>query len=211
MGALFSPDGKVMQALGRIGDLVLLNAVFLLTCIPVFTIGAASTALYTVCFRIGTEEELGLRGYFRAFRENFKQSTVLWLLLLACGFCAYFDMSLLYQTPGVLHYGFVLFAVLLLLVLLTGSYVFPLLSQFANSGRETLKNALILSLGYLPRSLLMTVLNILPAALLLTFDLLFLYAAFLWVALYFSTAAYFNALLLKKVFLPYWNEEEEKE
>ena len=53
--SFFSLDSKFMQALSRIADLILLNLVFLVTCIPIFTIGAASAALYSVAFRLGTE------------------------------------------------------------------------------------------------------------------------------------------------------------
>ncbi|MCI6435817.1 MAG: YesL family protein, partial [Clostridiales bacterium] len=70
MGAFFSPDSKFMQAMARIADLVILNLLFLVSCIPLVTIGAASAALYTVCFRFGTDREQGVcRSYFRAFRE----------------------------------------------------------------------------------------------------------------------------------------------
>lgn len=210
MQTLFSPDSKFLLAMGRICDLLLLNIFFLLSCIPVFTIGAAGTALYTVCFRFGTEREQGIaKSYFRAFRENFRQSTVLWLILLLCGGTACWNTLFFYQMSGALHYAFVLFALLFVLVLLIAAYVFPLLSQFDNDNRSTFKNALILSLGYLPRSLVMVLINTFPFLLLLADLYLFLQAGFIWAAVYFSAAAYFNSLLLKKVFLPYLPNEEE--
>lgn len=202
--SLFSPDSKFMTAMNRLGDMVLLNFFFLVTCLPVFSIGAASTALYTVSFRIGTEKEEGLvRTYFRAFKDNFKQATQLWLILLLVIICTILDIFLFYRLPGAAHFLFVPFVALLIVALLTTGYVFPLLSQFDNRNKQTMKNALILSLGYLPRSLLMGVMNVLPFALLVTNLLLFMQVAFLWVFLYFSAIAYFNSLLLKKVFLPY--------
>lgn len=212
MQTLFSPDSKFMLAMNRISDLLILNLCFLFSCIPVFTIGAAGTALYTVCFRLGTEREQGVfKSYFRAFRENFRQSTVLWLILLLCGSSACVNIWLFYQLPGIAHYGFYLFAVLLALAVLITGYVFPLLSQFSNSSRSTFKNALLLSIAYLPRSVLIALLNIFPFAI-FTLDLfLFLQAGFLWIALYFSAAAYLNSLLLKKVFAPYMTVGEASE
>ena len=211
MQALFSPDSKFMQAMSRIADLLLLNLFFLLTCVPIVTIGAASTAMYTVCFRFGSEREAGVvRSYFRAFRENFRQATVLWLVILLCGATAGFNACLFYSMSGVLHYAFVLFAILFVLVLLVGAYAFPLLSQFDNDNRSTLKNALIFSLGYLPRSILIAALNVFPFALMVLDFYTFLQTAFLWAALYFSAAAYMNSLLLKKVFAPYLGEKEEE-
>lgn len=212
MQGLFSLDSKFMRAMSRIGDLLLLNVFYLLTCVPVFTIGAANTALYTVCFRFGTDREAGItRSYFRAFRDNFKQGTVLWLIVLLCGTTACLNTYIFYAMPGAIRYAFVVFAILFLLVLLVSGYIFPLLSQFQNDNKSTLRNALILSLGYLPRSVLVAALNVFPFALMLLDFYSFLQAGFFWVALYFSAAAYGNTFLLKKVFAPYLKSEENKE
>ena len=71
MGGFFSLDSKFMQAMSRVADLIILNVIYLVTCLPVITIGAAGTAMYTVCFRLGTDREGSLvKGYFRAFRDE---------------------------------------------------------------------------------------------------------------------------------------------
>ena len=204
MQAFFSSDSKLMQAMGRIGDLVILNLLFFISCLPLFTIGAASAALYTVCFQMGTEKESGIfRTYVHAFRENFKQGTVVFLILALFLLAGFFDTLLLSSLAGWLRYGCILTAILLLLAVLMYSYAFPLLSQFSNGIRGTLKNALFLSLGYLPRSLLIAAVNVFPLALALLDLYLFLQMGFLWVFLYFSAAAYLSTLLLKKVFARY--------
>lgn len=209
MLSLFSPDSKFMQFMSRICDLLLLNLVFLLSCIPIVTVGTACTAMYTVCFRFDTEQETGVfKGYFRSFRENFKQATVLWVILLLCGGTACWNALFFYPMPNAMHYGFYLFAGLFVLAVMIAGYVFPLLSQFRNDSLSTFKNALILSIGYLPRSVLITFLNCFPFALLLLNLYLFLQMGFLWIALYFSAAAYLNSLLLKKVFAPYLSHPE---
>lgn len=211
MRSLFSTDSKFMRVMSRIGDLLILNLVFLATCIPLVTIGAASTALYTVCFRMGTEREGKLlRTYFRAFRDDFLQSTVLWLLILLFGAASLVNAYVFYVMPGAIRWAFVLFLFLFVLLLLVAAYIFPLLSQFSNSAGATLKNALIFALGYLPRSVLATVFNVLPFALLLFDFYIFLQMGFLWAALYFSTAAYVNSILLRKVFAPYLAEQPEQ-
>lgn len=207
---LFSPDSKLMISMARLGDLTILNFLYLLTCLPVFTIGAATTALYTVSFRNTRDWENGLvRTYFRSFRDNFKQGTCLWLILLVCGGAAFLDAWLFYRLTGPVRKLYIVFALLFALVLLTAAYAFPLLSQFENGTKGTLKNALLLSIGYLPRSLLMVVMNIFPFYFLITSWIVFFKAAFLWVFWYFSSIAYFNALLLKKVFKPYRHDEED--
>lgn len=196
-----------MQLLSRIYDLAVLNLLFLLTCVPIFTIGAASTALYTVCFRMDTEKEDGIfRSYFRAFRDNFRQGVLLWLLfLLFSGSCLINILLFSSRFPVLVPFFWLLFALSIMLF----GYVFPLLSRFSNDIRSTLKNALALCLGYLPRSLILGILNIFPWAILVMNLYAFLNMAFAWVFLYFSAAAYLNSLILKKIFAPYLNTEEE--
>lgn len=204
MGAFFSPDSKFMQAMSQVADLIILNVLFLISCIPLLTIGAASAALYTVCFRIGTDREQGVfRSYFRAFRENFKQGTILWLIFVVFLGAGIVNEFLFYSMEGPLHYLFLLMTALLIFGVLMYGYAFPLISQFSNTTMPTLKNAFCLSLGYLPRSLVIAVLNLFPLALALADLYLFLQVGFIWAFLYFSAAAYINALLLKKVFAPY--------
>lgn len=212
MRSIFSPDSRFMRIMSRVADLIVLNLCYLLTCVPVFTIGAAGAGLYAVCFRFGTDEEGGvIKSYFRAFRENFKRGTGVWLVVLLCGATALFNAWALYAMPGGVRFLSVIFAILFVLVLLVSGYAFPLLSQFDDGVWPTLRNALILGLGYLPRSLLIAALNIFPFVLMLMDFYLFLQAAFLWTVLYFSLAAYVDTILLKGVFAPYLTDEDDKE
>lgn len=212
MHTIFSPDSRFMRIMSRVADLILLNLCYLLTCVPIFTIGAASAALYTICFRFGTEAEEGvIKSYFRAFRENFKQGIGVWLIVLLCGVTALINAWIFFAMPGVLRFPAVIFAILFVLALLIFGYAFPLLSQFDNGVWPTLRNALILGLGYLPRSLLITAVNVFPFVLMLADFYLFLQSAFLWTVLYFSLAAYVNTFLLKGVFAPYLADEDNEE
>ncbi len=207
---LFSPDSKFMRAMSRLGDLMLLNLAFLLCCLPLVTVGAARTALYTVSFQFARDRDARpLAAFFRAFRQNLRSGILLWLILLLTAGIAVLDLRLVSVS---LQGGWPLmlpFFLLLVLAAFTGSYAFPLLSQFDNSVQQTLKNALFLSLGCLPRTLPITALNLLPFALLFYDLYLFLTLRFLWVFLYFSAAAYLNARLLEKVFAPFRGEEEQ--
>lgn len=209
MFSFLNPESKFMLAMSRIGDLLLLNLMFLISCVPIITIGAATTAMYTLCFRFDTDRERGLiKSYFIAFKDNFKQATILWLIILLCGATACINVYIFYIMSGVIPFLYVVFLILLVLVVLIASYTFPLVSQFQNGNMATLKNALILSLGYLPRSILVAVINLFPFGLLLFDFYLFLNTAFLWALIYFAAAAYLNSVILKKVFAPYLPEEE---
>lgn len=202
MRFLFDMDSPLMQFISRLCDLVVLNIVFLLTCLPIFTIGAANTALYDVVFRMDTErEEKLLRTYFRAFKENFRQSTAIWLVLLLFGAASCVNMVQFSEIGGI--FGYFLFLIAMLILIVTAmvfGYAFPLLSRFANSTRNMLKNALLLGVGSLPRTVVVTVINCFPWVLLIVNLYAFVRIGFLWFALYFAAAAYFNSRVLKKVF-----------
>ncbi len=208
MFTFLSPNSKFMQAVNRFTDLVILNFLFLLTSLPVFTIGASGAALYDLTFGMIRNREGGLvKCYFRAFRDNFKQGTVLWLLMLFVLLpgLIYFDTFFLMETP--LRYFSVVFFLLILLAVFVGSYAFPWISQFRNDTPTVLRNALILSLTNLPQTILICLIDLLPMGILLLKPLLFLKISFLWFALYFSAAAYMNAAILWKVFKPYYPDE----
>ena len=204
MGFLFDSDSWFMDLISRFSSLVILNLLFLFTCIPIFTIGAALTALYDVVFRMDSGEEGKLAvTYFRAFRANFRQSTpigLLFLLLIAAS-CA---NALIFSGWGnaLGHVFFVVSVVILINCILVFGYVFPLLSQFDNTKTNTLKNSLLLSVANLPRTLVIAVINCFPWALMAMYFYAFIQLSFLWLALYFAAAAYFNSRVLKKVFDP---------
>ena len=211
MGGFFSLDSKFMQAMSRVADLIVLNVIYLVTCLPVVTIGAASTAMYTVCFRLGTAREGSLvKDYFRAFRDEFRQATLIWLFLLLFGAACCVNIFLFLGTGGWMHYLFFLFVLFLVIVLMMAGCAFPLLSQFRNDTKSVIRNALAFSVAYLPRTALIVAINVFPWALLLTNLYLFLQVGFLWIAIYFAAAAYINTRLLKKVFAPYMGQEEEE-
>lgn len=208
---MFSLDSKFMQTLNRLSDLMILNLLFLLTCLPIITIGAANTALNTVCIRMDTEREGGLvRTYFRAFRDNFRQSTLLWLLLALCGTGCCFNILLFSVQSSPMHYAYIPFTALLVLIGMTFGYVFPLLSQFQNSIMGTLRNAVLLSIAYLPKSILITAVNFFPWILLYMNFYAFLKIGILWILLYFSAASYLNVRILSKVFSPFLEKEDEQ-
>lgn len=210
MRFLFDPDSKIMQIIGRFCDIIILNVAVLLTSLPIFTIGAAVTAMYDVVFRMDTEREGKLlKTYFHSFRANFRQATVIWLLLLLFGAASCVNMVQFSGIGGTLGYVMFLFSTLVFVVLaLVFSYVFPLLSQFRNSTKDTLKNALLLSIAYLPRSFVILIINGFPWVLLVLNLYSFVKLGFLWFSLYFAAAAYFNSRVLNKVFQPYWEPQK---
>lgn len=209
MNDLFSSDSLIMRWTSRLGDLVLLNLCFLLCCVPLVTAGAAWSALYAVCSRFGTSREgHPVREFFRAFRGCLRQGIPLGLATAAAVlFAGYFTLVFLTRS-GEYPYIWIPFAVLLLVVVMVAGCLFPLLGLFENTWRGQLKNAVIFSLGYLPRSLAMAAVNLLPLALLLFWPEMFLRGGAFWALVYFSAAAYVNTFLLRKILQPYLPQED---
>lgn len=206
---VFSPDSVFMRTMSRVADLMLLNVVFLITSIPILTIGPSLAALYSVVFSFGTDRENGvIRKYFHTFRESFFSAFFVWLLLLGVGAALVLDVYLLNWLGGFASILNVVTGILIGVELLAACMVFPLLSIFQNSMLGTVRNALILGLAHLPRTVVVLVLWLFPVFALVRMPLTFFYAGFIWIAIYFSAAAYITSLLYKKVFAPYLSGEE---
>ena len=198
---MFSLDSKFVQILNRVTDLLVLNLLFVVTSIPVFTIGASMTAMYTVCFRFGEDWEEGVwKTYFKAFRSNFRQATGIWLILALILFLCAGDFLICLSMTNGLRYLTILAAVLGFMTLLTFSMVFPLLSRFDNKVKNTLHNAMLLALAYAPRSILLGLLNAAPVVLFLVSPYLSVRFSPLFLLIYYALAAYFGVWLLKKPF-----------
>ncbi len=164
MGKILDMDSPLIRVLNRVADLMILNFLMIICCIPIITAGAAFTGMYYVLLKIVRGEEGYLiRGFFKSFKANFRQATLLWLMMLLVvavyvGDCLIFNYSAL-EFPKALIIAVVVVAMLLLMIAV---YVFPLQARFENSIKNTLKNALILALVNLPRTILMIVCYAIP-------------------------------------------------
>lgn len=207
MGNIFSPDSKLMQILSRVADVLILNVLFFVSCLPVVTIGAAATAMYSVCFRWNTDTEGGLlKDYWRGFRSNFKQATIIWLLILAAVVICCVDLFAAEKYGGIFAKFTIVFQIVLVVTGIVAGYVFPTLSRYHNTVKQTLKNALLLSLSYLWRTIAITVLNFLPLLALLLDTSLFIKLCPLMATVYFSGTAY----IIRQVLTPIYSEQESK-
>lgn len=204
----FTPDSKFMILCGKIVDLVRINLLWLLCCLPVFTIGASTTAMLTALYAFRAEEPCGSKVFFRAFRHSFGRATVLWLLILFFGAMLALDYTIVaYMAfPGRMAVIALILFVALALVLVCG-LIFPLLSQFPGTIRETVINAVLLSLAHLPKMLLVTAMNLLPVLLFLLLPQIFILTGFLWLLCGFSLMALYDIHVIEKIFAPFRSEQ----
>lgn len=207
MGKFFDMDSPVMRFLNRVGDLMILNLLMVICCIPIITAGAAFTAQHYVLLKIVRGEEGYLvKGFFKSFKSNFKQATLIWLLMLLVvaiyiGDIWIFNYSGL-TFPKPLIIAVVAVAILLIMIAV---YVFPVLARFENSIKNTLKNAMLLAFANLPKTILMIACYILPFVL-----AYFSTYALLFVILFgISTPAYAAAWIYSGIFKKLEPEAEE--
>lgn len=159
MGKLLNYDGPVFSTLNKITDLIWLNILWMVCCLPVFTIGASTSALFYITLHMAKKEEGSsiTKTFFREFKRNFKQGTAIWLIFLVIGIILASDLYIIvwmFDLPNVIHTVFVcLNFALLVYYILTLLYVFPLQCTFENKVKHTIKNAMILSIGHLPQSI----------------------------------------------------------
>ncbi|MCH5270887.1 MAG: DUF624 domain-containing protein [Lachnospiraceae bacterium] len=198
MGKLFDIESPLIQGLNKVADLMWLNVLTLICCIPIITAGAALTSAHYVALKIKRNEEGYIsREFFKSFKMNFKQSTIIWLLVLLIAFIFLVDFYIIKEGGIVLSnvLQVVLMAICCLFVF-TVIWVFPMQAKFVNSIKGTLKNALALSIIQIPRTLLMLVVYILPYVILYftlqVFPLVFLFGI--------SVPVYVSAILYNKMF-----------
>lgn len=192
-----------MEALTFVGRLILVNICFLVCCIPVVTIGASCTALYTVTLAQAENRDMtsALQKFFEAFKRNFVQSTVLWLIMLAFGAALYFDFRAV--TVGQLADNklmSILFVVGAVCYVPTLTFLFPVQAKFDNKIFNTLKNALALGFAKFPQMLLMAVLNLLPVIILYFSQVFFFRIIILWILIACAATAQLNSYLLRRIF-----------
>lgn len=167
----FKIDNPFFSLMGRIGDLVILNILWIVCCLPVITAGAASTAMLSVVMKMSAGEDPVITGtFFKSFRDNFKQSTWTFLLFLVSGAFLLVDFLAAPNFPGIagqlLLIGSVSFGVLWFWALL---YSFPVLLTFHAGIRETIQKSLLMSFQNLPSTLAVSFLVLLPIITLFVF------------------------------------------
>ena len=166
MDRFFNMDNKFFTVMGRVADLIMLNVVFLICCLPIVTIGASLTALHYVTLKMArNEESYIIKSFFKSFKQNFKQATIINLIMLAGGAVLYLDLNIVSNMTGSMsQVMYILLIALGFLYLIIFLYIYPVLAKFYNSIKNTFRNALLMAIRHLPYTILMAVITIAPAA-----------------------------------------------
>ncbi len=171
---IFDLDSPFMRALTIIADLLWLNVLALVCCIPIITVGASMTAMHYMALKIVRNEENHITSsFFKAFKQNFKQSTILWLLMILATIVLAADVYIVYYQ--ILDFPIVLEVVIVLvgiIILFTMTFIFPVQAKFDNPIGRTIKNSLFISILQFPKTIVMIALCLLVVVMLLSIYLL---------------------------------------
>lgn len=160
---MFKYDSKFGRFMTKIFDLIMLNVLFLLMSIPIITIGANSTALYAVFLQmIDKNESPVLKMYLKHFKENFRQATTAWLIVLSIIVVLILDLFVISELDGLRRIVVYATVIFLILAVVYSLFIFPMIYKFKNTIWEQSKNVLLLMMGYFPWVLILLVINFGP-------------------------------------------------
>ena len=203
MKNLFNLDTPLMQMLTRVGDMIIINFLTIICSLPIITAGAAISATHRIMqdFLMDNETTI-VRTYFRAFKENFKQATLVWLALVVIIAALLADVFLinLFIQGSLRSFFVILLSAVALIVFAISMYIFPLLTRYRNTLPQHLRNSLILMITKLPRTIGMMALHALPFVILWLSYNLFLQTLIFWLFVGASFTIFMDTFLLKPVF-----------
>ncbi len=171
---IFEEGSLFQRFLNKTADLLILNLLTLLMCVPIITAGASFTAMHYVLLKMAREEEgYIVKSFFRSFKRNFVQATALWVIYLLIWGLMGSNLYMIIQGSGRypiwLPSSILVGALCLIMIMI---YTFAMLSRFDAGIFHTLVNAVMLTFGELPRSLEMLVITIVPLAAFMTSSVL---------------------------------------
>ena len=195
---IFEMDSPVVTFLNKIADLLWLNILTIICCIPIITVGASLTAMHYMALKIVRNEECYItKGFFKSFKQNFKQATAIWMILFVILAVLVGDFYILFVLDMEFSKVFIVMIMAVgIMVLFTAAFAFPLLSKFDNTVKQTIRNAFMVSILQFPKTIMMIMLGFAPFVL-----FLYYYQMFPFLLLYgLSAPAYASAFLYNKFF-----------
>lgn len=213
MKSIFSHEGILFRIAERIGNLILLNLLYLIFCIPIVTIGPATAALHYVTLKYATNEEDRVWAPFiHSFKQNLKQGIIVGLITTGLGVFLAFDLYYIYQmvSEGLAFDKFILVLVSLacVLYLMATAYIYPLLARYDNSLKQMFRTALILAIRHLPATICLAIISAAPILMLMYTPVTFMLSLSFYFFIGFSTIAFLQDKLIARIFWQYTPREE---
>lgn len=208
MGKLFDLDSPIMRVLNRVADLMILNLIVLLFVLIPFTGGASLTAMHYVILKMVRDEETyTIKGFWKSFKQNFKQATILWIIVCIIAMIIAVDFIWIRANVQIIpgFYVYVMFGLTIILYMFS-LWIFPLQARFENPIKNTLKNAVMFAILGLPRTIGMVIVSAIPVVLVYFFDIQILPILILFG---FTAPAYLMAMMYNGLFKKFEPKQEE--
>lgn len=197
-----TPKQRFFRICEKFGDLFLLNVFFTLTSIPVVTIGASFTAMYTVTIKMVRDEDVPIKnGYFKAFKRNFKQSTQIWIGLMVVFYLLYLQLKTVLATSAKsANFMVSLIGIQLILLTFLVPLLFPMIARYENTNFNMIKNAMLASFLHFGTWATVFFLWTIPVVLYYLRPTLFFYTWYLWLVFLAAFVAYTCSFRLRSMF-----------
>ncbi|MDR0139188.1 DUF624 domain-containing protein [Metabacillus idriensis] len=205
MNQLLNFNNPLAKILSKIVDIVILNLLFILCCLPLITIGPSITALYAVTIKMAKDEEYQIiKTFKKAFAENFFQSFKISLFLLAGGIVLYMDFLFLNQFNGVFRLFLTsLLAVFGMIYVSLMLFLFPYSAGYRNSIKNLILNSLVIGLQNIFYTLQIVTLTLVPAIYFISSPMGLLTGVYFATFGGFALLAYLKSFLFNKMFSKY--------
>ena len=154
----FSVDSPVYKFLSKFLDVVKLNFFWILFSIPVITVGASTVAAMSVGLKMVDDEEgyIG-KNFLKAFKENWKQGTILWVITVVAVYAIYLDFQLFEAVDNNPIIFLIIGMASIALAVVALIYSYPLAARYENTLINTIQNSINLSRKYLGKTLLLVI------------------------------------------------------
>lgn len=206
MNSIFSASSPLMRFLDKLADLMLLNLLFIVTSLPLVTLGASITALNDTAIKVVTDKYDSVpTTYLKSFRSNLRQGTLLGLTSLAMVLVLYAWYVVVDNLAGSKLVRLALMALLIVVgyrVAGTLLFLFPYQATFEDSLRKVLTNARRMSAKHPLSTFMVLVVTVLPFVVSFYYPQVFVWGI-VWVAIGFSAIAFLNATMFVRVFHRY--------
>ena len=156
------PGSLFDRIFGFLGQLIALNLLWIVCSLPIITAGASTTALFYCTLKLHKDGDIRvLHDFFKSFKQNFRQSTLIWILMAAAGIFIYMEKEALATMPGSMSqiFNYVIFAVYIPLVAVA-LYVFPTVAAFENKTMTLITNAFYFAVKHIGYALAVAVITI---------------------------------------------------
>lgn len=200
MKSIFDPENGFWSFLNKLTDVLFLNILWLIFCLPIITIGASTTAMFQYTLKLAKNEEgYVAKTFFKAFKNNFLKASLLWIGMILISAILYIDAYICLQINNL--YGNILFFAIVcisLLFLIACLYVFPILALFEMKLKRIIKDAFIMGIGNLHITISIIVLILIAVFLLNKFPILIFFMG--------GFIAYISSYLYQMVFEKYMKD-----